>query len=521
MAEIRFDEYLIQLNPSDPLAIARSDLSAGTVIRLPDGSLITVQDNVPAGHKLALRPVGSGQTVLRYGQSIGQAHCDILPGTHIHTHNLAVGEMSSVSGWTVVAPETPNPSGRTFLGYPRPAGRGGTRNFIAIISTVNCAGHTAVRIAREFTPERLAAYPNVDGVVALVHPSGCSIPQNGLSHLHLQRALLNLAQHPNIAAAVYVGLGCEVNQMDECSPPMGEEDLQRLLEDGGLNRMPIARLVIQEQGGFEATLRKGIEAVERFLPLANACKRIPLPLSELCLGLECGGSDSWSGVTANPLVGLVSDAIVREGGTTVLSETPEIFGAERLLLDRVVSDAVGQKLLARFAWWLDQAGRFGFEIDNNPTPGNKRGGLTTILEKSLGAAVKGGSTPLTAVYEYAEAINARGFTFMDTPGNDTISLTGMLAGGCNLALFTTGRGTPVGTNLAPTLKIASNHVMAERLADLIDFDAGRLLLGLDWSDATRALLDLVVETASGSTTKAERNGLPETEFVPWQPGPVL
>ena len=528
MVDLLFEESLIQLNRADPLAVARLDIMAGTTILLAGGGRLAVMDNVPTGHKLALRAIPAGESVLRYGQVIGRARCAIQPGEHIHSHNLEAGEMGRYTGWRVVPPEPLSPTGRTFLGYPRPAGRAGTRNLIAVISSVNCAAHLCTRIARVFTPERLAEFPNVDGVVAITPPGGCSMPQDGLGLTFLRRALLNLAQQPNIAAAVYVGLGCEVNQIDECSPAFGEGELSGLLEPGGSvklggqdTHLPVARLVIQEQGGFEATLRAGVRAVERFLPIANACRRVPLPLSQLCLGLECGGSDSWSGVTANPLVGLVSDVLVREGGTTVLSETPEIFGAEQILLERVGSDETGRKLLARFAWWLDQAERYGFEIDNNPSPGNKRGGLTTILEKSLGAAAKGGSTALAAVYEYAEAIEARGLVFMDTPGNDTISLTGMAAGGCNLALFTTGRGTPVGTNLIPTLKIASNTATTRRMADLIDYDAGRLLEGLDWSSACRELVDLLVETASGRKTSSELNGSPETEFVPWQPGPVL
>jgi altronate hydrolase len=279
--------------------------------------------------------------------------------------------------------------------------------------------------------------------------------------------------------------------------------------------------VIQEQGGFQATVRAGIAAVEQALPRVNAIRRTPVSLSNLCVGLECGGSDSWSGVTANPLVGRVADALVREGGTAVLSETPEIFGAEQLLLQRVISDTVGQRLVERFEWWLAQSRLLGFSIDNNPSPGNKRGGLTTILEKSLGAAAKGGHSPLKAVYEYAEWIDEHGFVFMDTPGNDPVSITGMLAGGCNLTLFTTGRGTPVGSNLAPTLKIASNSLMAERLPDLIDFNAGQLLENLSWEDAESGLLGQVIASASGAKTRSELHGLPEGEFVPWQPGVVL
>jgi altronate hydrolase len=507
-----FNELFIHLHLADSVAIARVDVAAGTKLRLVGGELLELLDAIPAGHKLALRPAAVGESLLRYGQHIGVVHSAIRAGEHVHTHNLGPGEMALEYRWRVVEPQPPQPSGRTFMGFRRANGRAGTRNYIAVVSTVNCSAHATALIARAFTPERLRDYPNVDGVIPIVHASGCSIPAGGLSAIYLRRTLANLAGHPNLAAVLYVSLGCEVNQLDDCSPSLGSQDFGRLAGPG---------LVIQEQGGFEATVRAGISAVERALVAANQFQREPVPLAELCLGLECGGSDSWSGVTANPLVGRVADALVAEGGTAVLSETPEIFGAESLLLDRVVSDDVGQKMAARFKFWLEQARRFGFSIDNNPSPGNKRGGLTTILEKSLGAAAKGGTTPLMGVYEYAEQIAARGFVFMDTPGNDPISMTGMLAGGCNLNLFTTGRGTPTGTNLAPTIKIASNSVMAGRLSDLIDYNAGQLLEGVDWDSARDRLLDLVVAVASGEKTRAEQHGLPEGEFGPWQPDHVL
>lgn len=512
MTEQPLNDLFIHLHSSDSVAIARLDVPAGTRVCLGDGSVLQVLDAVPAGHKLALQPAEPGTALLRYGQHIGVTLGAIRAGEHVHTHNLGPGEMPGEYRWTVVPPYVPEPSGRSFMGYRRKNGRAGTRNYVAVISTVNCSAHASALIARAFTPERLRDFPNIDGVIPIVHSSGCSIPAAGLSVTYLRRTLANLARHPNLAAVLYVSLGCEVNQLDDCSPGLGMDDFNRLAGPG---------LVIQEQGGFEATVRAGVAALEQILPAANQFQRVPVPLSDLCLGLECGGSDSWSGVTANPLVGRVADALVREGGTAVLSETPEIFGAESLLLDRVISDAVGKKMAARFQFWLDQSRRFGFSIDNNPSPGNKRGGLTTILEKSLGAAAKGGTTPLNDVYEYAELIDTKGFVFMDTPGNDPISMTGMLAGGCNLTLFTTGRGTPTGSNLAPTIKIASNSVMAGRLSDLIDYNAGELLEGVAWSAAGENLLNLVVDVASGEKTRAEQHGLPEGEFAPWQPDHVL
>ena len=512
MNDASMDDLLLHLHSADPVGIVRRDIPAGTRLLAAGGGVLTALDAIPVGHKIALRDMPKGESVLRYGQRIGNATATIRAGEHVHTHNLDVGEFAGGYHWKVVEPEAPSPSGHTFMGYPRKNGRAGTRNLIAIISTVNCSAHVVSSIARAFTPDRLADFPHVDGVIPIVHASGCSIAGGGLSITYLRRALANLAGHPNLGAVLYIGLGCEVNQLEDCSPVFGSAEIERLAAPG---------LVIQESGGFQATVRAGIEAVERALPRVNACARVPVPLSNLCVGLECGGSDSWSGVTANPLVGRVADAIVREGGTAVLSETPEIFGAEQLLLDRVASDEVGRKLAARFEWWLEQSRRLGFSIDNNPSPGNKRGGLTTILEKSLGAAAKGGHSPLRAVYEYAEWIDAHGFVFMDTPGNDPISITGMLAGGCNLTLFTTGRGTPVGSNLAPTLKIASSTEMAERLPDLIDYNAGELLDGVSWDEAEQRLLEQVIAAASGSKTRSEQHGLPEGEFVPWQPGAVL
>lgn len=505
-------DRIIQLHPDDPIAIAVREIAPGTELRAPDGTRLKAVDRIPTGHKIALRDLAPGEAILRYGWRIGQARQPIAAGSWVHTHNLEVGTIPRSYTYRTVPPLNPAPSGRTFQGYLRPDGRVGTRNYLAVVSSVHCSGHVASRIARHFTPERLAGFANVDGVIPILHHSGCSLPPHGPAQRYLKRALVNLATSPNIGGVIFVGLGCETTQAEECAA---------LAMEPHLRASGIPWLNIQGAGGFQRAVAAGIAEVERLLPPVNACHRTPQPLAGLTLALECGGSDGWSGVTANPLVGRVADQVVREGGTAVLSETPEIFGAEELLLDRVVSPHVGEALIARFNWWLEHSTRLGFSIDNNPTPGNKQGGLTTIFEKSLGATAKGGSTPLTAVYEYAERINQRGFVFMDTPGSDPPSVTGMLAGGCNLILFTTGRGTVYGSNVAPCLKIASNSLLFRQMGDDMDFDAGRIIEGESWEQATNELLEQVIAAASGQKTWSELNGLAENEFVPWVPDGVL
>ncbi len=518
---VLFSKTAIRLHPSDTVAVALRDIPAGTrLIRddLHPPEMLQVLDDIPSGHKLALNRVPDGSAVRRYGQVIGVATQDIAPGAWVHTHNLAPIETPRDSQVRVVkaaeeiSSTTPILS---FLGYPRPTGWAGTRNSIAIIATVSCSAEAARAIAAHFTPETLADYPNVDSVVAVTHGSGCSIPAGGTAHTYLRRALLNLAQHPNVGAALFVSLGCEVNQIADAVAALAEQTR------GMPHPLIGPHLAIQELGGFDNTVEAGILAVEELLPRVNEIHRQPVPLAELCVALQCGGSDSWSGITANPLVGQVSDRVVAAGGTVVLAETPEIYGAEQLLTGRSASVEVGQKLLERIRWWEEQARLLGFSLDNNPSPGNKAGGLTTIYEKSLGAVVKGGSTPLRAVYEYAERVTASGLTFMDTPGNDLVSMSGEVAGGANLALFTTGRGSVSASLLAPCLKIASNTEMYERMRPDMDFNAGALLDSVSMEAAAEQLLERLIAAASGEKTRAERSRFREGEFVPWQPGAVL
>jgi altronate hydrolase len=517
---IPLSEVALRLHPQDNVAIAKANLQVGAVLDLGTAPQIRVRRFIPSGHKIALQEIAMGEAVRRYGQAIGFATQPIPSGEQVHTHNLGVQEFTRDYAFGVEAQPVayvPESQRRTFLGFQRPNGRVGTRNYIALISTVNCSAHTCREVARYFTPERLAAYPNVDGVIALTHHSGCATRVGGLDYVLLQRTLAGMARHPNVGACLLVGLGCETNQIAD------------LVENYGLGRQNGAvgpsqwppSLVIQDLGGIRKTVQAGIAAVEELLPQVNAVQRTPQPVSELMLALQCGGSDGWSGVTANPLLGLVADELVRQGGTAVLAETPEIYGAEHLLTRRAAGPEVGQKLVAKVRWWEAYARRMEVEIDNNPSHGNKVGGLTTIYEKSLGAVAKGGSTPLTGVYDYAEPVTARGFTFMDSPGYDPISVTGQVAGGCNLVAFTTGRGSVFGFRPAPSIKIATNSSTYERMAEDMDLNAGRVLEGVALPELAAELFELVLAVASGQPSKSEAQGVGEAEFNPWSIGGTL
>jgi altronate hydrolase len=511
---VQFDDVALRLHPSDNVAIIKRPLQAG--MTLEGGPVqLAVKQFIPDGHKLALEPVAAGEAVRRYGQIIGFATHNIAPGDHVHTHNLGMQDFAREYVFGVDAqPVQVVPEGlrRTFMGYLRPDGRVGTRNYIGVISTVNCSAHTVKEIAHHFTKEHLAEYPNIDGVIPLAHLAGCAVQIGGADYVLLQRTLAGMARHTNIGAYIIVGLGCEANQI---------ADLLANYHLNGDSGLTPPSLTIQGVGGIRKTIEAGVEAVEELLPVVNRVQRTPQPISELMVALQCGGSDGWSGVTANPLLGMVSDEIVRQGGTTVLAETPEIYGAEHMLTRRAVSREVGEKLIAQVRWWEDYARRLGVEIDNNPSPGNKLGGLTTIYEKSLGATAKGGTTPLAGVYDYAEPVTARGFTFMDSPGYDPVSVTGQVAGGCNLVLFTTGRGSAFGFKPAPSIKVATNSAMFHHMEEDMDFNAGQVLEGVSMEQAAADLLDMVVAVASGQPSKSEAQGVGESEFNPWNLGGTL
>jgi altronate hydrolase len=508
------DTPALRLHPDDDVAIALVPLSANRKIEIA-GRPVRLNADVGAGHKLALRGVEIGQPVRRYGQVIGFATRPIAPGDHVHSHNLAVGDMkldyqfgTDVRPVELIPPE----QRRTFMGYRRVDGRAGTRNTIVIISTVNCAAHTVRQIAARGRAELLPKFPNVTDIVGLSHKSGCAGPVSGREIDLLRRTLAGFARHPNVAGYLFVGLGCEANQFEA----LLESQRDRLGDVG-----PPPYIGIQDSGGVAATIEAGLQEVARLLPRADESRREPLPVGELALALQCGGSDGFSGITANPALGHAVDLLVQQGGTAVLSETPEIYGAEHLLIRRAVSREVGEKLIGQIRWWEDYTEREGFVIDNNPAPGNKAGGLTTIYEKSLGAVAKGGSMPLEAVYDYAELVTARGFTFMDTPGYDPISATGQVAGGCNIIAFTTGRGSCFGFKPAPSVKIATNSVSYDRMKSDMDINAGRVLEGASIEEVGREIFEKIIAVASGAPSLSEAQGIGEEEFNPWILGATL
>lgn len=502
---------VIRLNPIDDVVIARRQLMLGTILQEEGGLRIAAM--IPAGHKMATRDIAQGESVKRYGQIIGVASQPIKAGQHVHTHNLSMSDFSRTHAFGVdVKPDDYVPSPATFMGIVRPDGRVATRNYIGVLTSVNCSATAARAIAdhfrRDVHPEALAEFPNVDGVVALTHGLGCAVDALGEPLQILRRTLAGYAKHPNFAAVLIVGLGCETNQ------------ISGLLEAHDLKENEYFHtFTIQETGGTAKTVAHGIEKIKRMLPEANAVEREPVSASHLTLGLQCGGSDGYSGITANPALGAAVDLLVRHGGTAILSETPEIYGAEHLLTRRAVSSEVGEKLLARIDWWEEYCAKNGAEMNNNPSAGNKAGGLTTILEKSLGAVAKGGTSNLVDVYEYAETVTAKGLVFMDTPGYDPISATGQVAGGANVICFTTGRGSAYGCAPSPSLKLSTNTALWQRQEEDIDINCGAIADGLSTPQRIgEEFFQMILDAASGRKTKSELHGYGQDEFVPWHIG---
>ncbi len=486
----------ILLHPADNVAIARVTIGAGMNVRG-----VRTRTAIAAGHKVAIRSIDAGQNVVRYGQFIGRAKTRIEPGDHVHTHNLAFEEHGfdfEFPSAEIPIPKAPADA-PSFLGYQRADGRVGTRNYIAVVAASNCAAHTAELIAATYQGEALPG--NVDGIVAFPHGEGCG-HSIGPDTEQLRRTLSGVLDHPNVSSAIILGLGCEVNQIDQYKGT-------RLIG-----------MTLQSSGGTRATVAAARVEIARMIDRAAAERRTEAPASKIVLGLNCGGSDSFSGITANPALGVCSDLIAQAGGSAVLAETTEIFGAEHLLIRRARNREVGEKLLGFVKAYKQYLMRFGGSFDDNPSPGNKAGGLTTILEKSLGAAAKAGSSTLNDAVDYAERIKTPGFVFMNTPGYDPVSLTGLAAGGANLIAFTTGRGSAIGFPTIPVIKIASNSNIFERMRDNMDVNAGRIGDG----DATVAgvgheIFDLLLRVASGERTASERLG--HHEFVPWRIGPVM
>jgi altronate hydrolase len=513
---------LILLHPTDSVFVAARDLSAGTSADLLDGRL-QLLDDVMQGHKIARTAIQSGEAILKWGQTIGFATRAIDAGRWVHSQNMAIGELRQEYEKSTAVPHDLSPlTGYAFQGYRRADGRAGTRNYIAILSSVNCSASVARYAAARFTSERLRNFPNVDGVLSFSHGSGCGMEFGGEHHQMLNRVMGGMARHPNIGGYLLVGLGCETGTIGHL---IQEQELVQIAGSGSASSNGAWRPIVlsmQDLGGTKKTIDEAERLVETLLPQVNAARRVTIPASEIVLGLNCGGSDGNSGITANAALGVASDRLVACGGTTILGETTEIYGAEQLLTRRARTPEVADKLIERIRWWEWYAGIFGCTPDHNPSPGNKVGGLTTIYEKSLGAVAKAGTTALNDVIRYAEQVRTRGFVIMDTPGMDPVSVTGIVAGGANVVAFTTGRGSCFGFKPTPVLKIASNTSMYERMRDDMDVDAGTILSqGRSVEDVGEEIFARILAIASGEQPKSEQLGLGGEEFQPWILGPVL
>jgi len=499
----------LRLDAADNVIVAVDSLPPGFVV---EG--VAARERVPRGHKLAALPIASGHPIVKFGQIIGFATRDIAGGEWVHEHNVAMGDFARdyrFAEGARVEDILPVAEQATFQGFLRADGRVGTRNYVAILTSVNCSASVARFMAQEIERSGiLADHPNIDGVIPLVHGGGCALDVKGEGYDVLKRTQRGYATNPNVSAVVMVGLGCEGFQIPRWKEAYGVEESDSFRS-----------MTIQEVGGTRKTVEKGVEAIREMLPIANRARRTTRPASDLMLALQCGGSDGYSGITANPALGRAVDLLVKHGGTAILSETPEIYGAEHLLTRRAASREIGEKLVQRIKWWEDYTAANKMQMNNNPSPGNKAGGLTTILEKSLGAAAKGGSTTMAGVYEYAEPVTAKGFVFMDTPGYDPVAATGQVAGGANILAFTTGRGSAYGCKPTPSIKLATNTPMYEKMIEDMDVNCGDVLAGVTLEEKGREIFDLILRVASGERTKSERLGYGDAEFVPWTIGATM
>ncbi|WP_102224791.1 UxaA family hydrolase [Acidimangrovimonas sediminis] len=493
---------LMILDPSDTVAVALSDMAAGET---RDG--LTALEAIPRGHKIARRAMKAGEPVVKYGQIMAVASADIALGAHVHVQNCALPEGHSDQA-AIKGDRPAAPTRTTFMGFARPDGRVGTRNFIGVIASVNCSTTVCDAIAAEANRTLLPKYPNIDGFAPIVHDQGCGMANQGEGFDALVRTLKGYRDHPNFGGVLIVGLGCEVNQLTLYKPT-------------DWTRERFKTFNIQEVGGSRSAVKRALELLDPIAALANGDTRSEQPVSKLVLGMQCGGSDGFSGITANPALGVASDMLVAAGGTSILSETPEIFGAEHLLIARAEPET-GARIAAMIDWWRDYAARNGASLDNNPSPGNKKGGLTTILEKSLGAVAKGGLSPVSGAYAYAEAIDRPGFVYMDSPGYDPVAATGQVASGANLIAFTTGRGSCFGAKPTPSIKLASNSDLARSMPEDIDLDCGGVVeAGTPLAEMGQRIYDLLLDVASGRHTASEEFGYGDNEFVPWKIGAVL
>jgi altronate hydrolase len=502
----------IRLHSDDNVVVARTEMLPGVTIAAEN---LTTRSVVPAGHKIATSAIATGQPIRKFGQIIGFASESIDVGEHVHVHNVEVTDFDRDYAVGLDVKETlmvPEADRATFQGYVRKDGHVGTRNYIGLLTSVNCSATVAHYIAEEVERSGLLdAYPNIDGVVALTHGTGCGMADTGEGYTNLQRTLWGYARNPNFGGILMVGLGCEVNRIDF------------LLDAYGIEQGPLFQTMnIQDMGGTRLTVADGVKRIAAMAPTVNEVSRTTVPVSKLVVALQCGGSDAYSGITANPALGRAVDRLVAHGGTGMLAETPEIYGAEHLLTRRAVSPKIADTLISRIKWWEAYCDKHGGQMNNNPSPGNKAGGLTTILEKSLGAAAKGGTTNLTAVYRYAERVETPGFIFMDTPGYDPVAVTGQIAGGSNLVCFTTGRGSVAGYKPVPSIKLGTNTPLYERMSEDMDINCGTIIDGTQTIDEVAdSIFQMFIDTASGKPTKSEAQGFGKHEFVPWQIGAVM
>ena len=499
----------IRLTSADNIVVAIDPINSGD-----RAENVVASQRIPRGHKMAVETIAKEASVIKYGQVIGFAREDIAPGQWVHEHNVYMHAFDRNYRFGTDARPTsfvPAERRRTFQGFRRANGKYGTRNFVAVLTSVNCSASAARFIVEEINRSGvLADYPNVDGVISLVHGTGCGIDSHGEAYELLKRTQWGYATNPNVGGVLMVGLGCEGFQ------------IPRWMQSYGITENETFRtLTIQEVGGTRKTVAAGVATIREMLPIAERARRELVPASELMLALQCGGSDGYSGITANPALGAAVDLLVRHGGTAILSETPEIYGAEHLLTRRAATREIGEKLVGVIKWWEDYTERNRMNMNNNPSPGNKAGGLTTILEKSLGAAAKGGTTTLQGVYHYAEKVDAKGFVYMDTPGYDPVAATGQVAGGANVLCFTTGRGSAFGCKPTPSIKLATNHYVYETMTEDMDINCGDVLDGVSLEQKGREIFDKVLKVASGEHTKSENLGYGDLEFVPWQIGATM